>query len=684
MAAAIVVCTSCDDASTVLASVPDPSSPKEAPSLHVGSDTLVPVFADSTLRLRFDPRTKASYSVLTNGGTDVRLRVVDSSGRDTIAVDATPKAIGATLAWEADSHAPVWIELEGQNPSVHGAVEITLAITSGADEFEPDDTKETAQWILTDSTYQYHFMQAGETDWVKFQAKAGSSYKVVGNAGFDSLVPDSASPSRPELLFGEERGFKALKTGIVYLKMHGATASENRAYKVAVVADANSDAYEPDDKRESAKSIATDSTPQTRTMQLGEQDWIKFHVDSGKGYAIQSKVEDGTTMRLYAEGSSTAVDSGWSIDYKSNRTGTMFMAVVSRWRAHSGAYTISVKTDQRNDAFEPDDKRAQAKTIVVGASAQTRRMQPGERDWIRFEADSGKVYRIDAVMDIVSGYWAVYQDTATTPMLEFTEYRGTIKATKTGSIVLEHRAVSTRNLTRSTTGEYSVAVNLDATGMDRYEPDDSVSHSNLLVVDSAAQSHTLPIGDKDWFAFQADSGAGYLVAVDGLRELDIKFPMDTAGRFSMVENEKSFFVAKRSGLVHVAVSGRYGFYTGAYTIAVVTKDRYEPDGTREAAQEIMVDSLAQVRTLEPGEHDWIRFKVQGGKPYYADVSTAYQTGLDMKYDLYLGNESTPVISSCMGCLDGHFVAKDDGYAYIDVYGENLTGRRGYTVRVNER
>lgn len=393
MVAAIVAYTSCNDASTVMASVPDPPPLNETPSLHVGSDTLVPVFADSTIRLRFAPRANASYSVLTHGCTDVRLRVVDSSGRDTIAIDATPKAIGASLAWKANSDAPVWVELESQNPSIHGAAEITLAITSGNDEFEPDDTKETAQWIRTDSTYQYHFMQAGEVDWVKFQAKAGSSYKVVGDAGVDSLVPDSASPSRPELLFSQERGFKAQKTGIVYLKMHGATVSENRAYKVAVVADAKSDAYEPDDTWESAKSIATDSSVQTRTLQLGEQDWIKFHVDSGKGYVIHSNVEDGATMRLYAEGSSAAVDSGWNIDYKSNRTGAMFMLVVSRWRAHSGAYTISVKSDERNDAFEPDDKRAQAKSILVGAPAQTRRLQPGERDWIQVQA--GKSYYPD-------------------------------------------------------------------------------------------------------------------------------------------------------------------------------------------------------------------------------------------------------------------------------------------------
>ncbi|MFZ2420234.1 MAG: C13 family peptidase, partial [Anaerolineae bacterium] len=52
---------------------------------------------------------------------------------------------------------------------------------AGADAFETDDSCAQARQALTDGTVQAHtFHQAGDTDWVRFQATAGSEYLIEG------------------------------------------------------------------------------------------------------------------------------------------------------------------------------------------------------------------------------------------------------------------------------------------------------------------------------------------------------------------------------------------------------------------------------------------------------------------------------------------------------------------------
>lgn len=153
-------------------------------------------------------------------------------------------------------------------------------------------------------------------------------------------------------------------------------------------------------------------------------------------------------------------------------------------------------------------------------------------------------------------------------------------------------------------GAYIDDVSISATEQtgDVYEPDDTSGEANAIVVDGAAQQHTIdPSGDEDWVSFAVTAGWSYSIwtaegtpadsmdTILGLYDSDgttLLYEDDDGGEgvYSQID-----FTAPASKTVYARVTGYAGTSTGAYALQVTgqapppntppvaTADDYETD-----------------------------------------------------------------------------------------------------------
>jgi len=262
---------------------------------------------------------------------------------------------------------------------------------------EPNESRALATLTPTDSTVVLHYVPMSSQDWIKFQVAAGKSYRIRTTSSFVMDVayyPDSTTTiSSSDQGTGTE--FRATKNGTAFVMLKAYNGFPDAgAYDVAVSVDTvGVDAYEPDDLPSQAASIPSNGSAQSHYLQPGEVDWIKFQTDSGKAYLVDYSGLNYPYIQIYSDSTGTTVAfiGTSAVGFRAKATQTYYAEIAGT--DTYGPYKVSVMVDTNTDAYEPDDTRATASTIDVG-SGQAHYLQPGDVDWVKFQADSGTTYTI--------------------------------------------------------------------------------------------------------------------------------------------------------------------------------------------------------------------------------------------------------------------------------------------------
>ena len=291
------------------------------------------------------------------------------------------------------------------------------------DVHEPDDTMSQASF-LPDGNHQIHTIEAGDSDWIRFDGNSGTDYTVYTYFPGTGLSMDTVLyiyDSAGQSLFNDDDSgadfyssitFTANYTGSFYIQVVGINDAEFGDYAIQlnndggaftndftievtyigrntvdsqaplIVAVVNLDAPNPE------TTYAYDILTSTYGEVVISQDDMPMITNDGYGVLIIHDV-NATFGTL---GNDTVGPRGW---YKTGETGNLIYTFdpinVSRmWPSDS----ISVTFTPPGDVFEYDDQSDFASYIDVGQT-QVHWINAGDVDWIAFDAVAGINYVIE-------------------------------------------------------------------------------------------------------------------------------------------------------------------------------------------------------------------------------------------------------------------------------------------------
>jgi len=188
----------------------------------------------------------------------------------------------------------------------------TPALSATPDEYEPDNTIETAKQIFPNGIREIrNFYSADDEDWVKFDVKKGNYYKLVVNSPGEICNPaiEVYDNNKEIIMLVNDYGmviqgqaeFIAKYDSVYYARIrqcnkqkpfcHVSYGEGTEYYLTLIMPSGSPDKYEPDDTIETAKKILLNQMvsesqlpPGYEWEQIhnfyapGDEDWIKFDV----------------------------------------------------------------------------------------------------------------------------------------------------------------------------------------------------------------------------------------------------------------------------------------------------------------------------------------------------------------------------------------------------------------------
>ena len=267
-----------------------------------------------------------------------------------------------------------YASVANQNPNVYGPdVHYDLSVTAipcVADGFEADDGAAAAREMLTTGAVETHnTCPAGDEDWVRFTAEAGTIYVLqTSNLGFaaDTVLHLYETDGATELAHNDDYGYvassriiwQAPDDGTYYAKVrhHNPVASgPDTRYDLSISKGrCTSDALEPDNGPLDAQPLATDGQlqdhnfcpePALSETDAGDQDWVRFQAVGGKTYLIRTSnlgPNSDTVLELYSRNGLTRLAS--NDDHGPGRTSLITYTVPT-----SGEYYVRVMQYNANE-----------------------------------------------------------------------------------------------------------------------------------------------------------------------------------------------------------------------------------------------------------------------------------------------------------------------------------------------
>lgn len=463
-----------------------------------------------------------------------------------------------TLTYEATRTDTAKIEIWAYNQAHYTiAVKDTAGIEGDqiADSYEDDDAMSKAKFIPLDGNWQQRTIDPDDvSDWVYFTCDSTHTY-TLETIGFRGIEVRAFSPDTVSLPITYSNSFEDWHTvyraefssphgGICYMEL---SANSSRSYKAALssrsgVADSfRVDVFEPDDVPERAKYLSSDSSVQRRTFhkteytdppQTNDVDWVRLEVDSGKTYSIHRTgassitLYDGDTTRPLYIPETYASGSIRSLVYPAAKTTTLLLKVVAAdWGLQ--AYTLAavahdgLEKKYVPDAYEADDVFGQAKNLPSDGSSQNHTIHLSAEgknnvDVMYFDADSGRVYTIEAVSASPLNVLVLRSD-STLPLMELVSS----DLTHTVTLPVTHggRYYVTVKSSYGSSG-VSYRVSLRSSGSlpswaipEPGEPDTGWGNATILLAGEPALPRFLAGDDTDWVRIPRTAGNSYKISV---------------------------------------------------------------------------------------------------------------------------------------------------------------------------
>jgi hypothetical protein len=424
------------------------------------------------------------------------------------------------------------------------------------------------------------------------------------------------------------------------------------------------DSFEPDDSLAQASAIETDGARQAHTLNpAGDRDYVAFHVEAGTTYAVETGGlgpdcdtlltlydQDGTPLAEDDDGGEESLAS--RVTWTADEDGILIAGVRQFDELVEGrgtGYEIWVSESEpvvlAEDEYEPDDIMAQANAILLGVPQTHGIHEPGDRDWVFFEAVEGQTYVVETShlqggMDTIihlydeEGEKLAENDDHAGDQASRITWRARSSATLYVAVEDYYGDEATPEM------GYTISVSEgEPYEADPYEPDDTQDEASTIEVGSY-QAHSLHVtADHDWVCFQATSGTDYVVETFDLGDwIDTYVTLHSPDGVELAADDdggaeplsslirwKATVDGTLCAMVRDLGDGRAGPGT-EYSIRVreegavaLTPDAYEPDDTMPMAHSIELEEAQEHNIHVAGDHDWLTFQTEEDVTYVVET-----------------------------------------------------------------
>jgi len=276
---------------------------------------------------------------------------------------------------------------------------------------EPNDTIEQAVAVPTNDTpVPSAFHRLKDLDYYRFLAAQGATYIVrtldlepgvltnleLRDRDDKPVTPDTVGSTAPGAM---RVVWKARFAGYLYVRVSSVEGGRVGTYKLRI--SVGPDGYEPDNSISTARMIAISGDPQQHTLhERTDVDYVEFAGWSDFAYHIRVEVADmaGNVSLSVVDATGNALATNAAPPYESitvtvPNDGFYFASVAAKNDQALGTYNISVTP--ASDPWEPDSTLALAKPISTDGAPQRHSFSSSaDQDYIRFEAQAGRLYSI--------------------------------------------------------------------------------------------------------------------------------------------------------------------------------------------------------------------------------------------------------------------------------------------------
>ncbi len=413
--------------------------------------------------------------------------------------------------------------------------------TAPPDAYEPDDTAEQARRLVPGQLYTHNFHRPGDSDWVYFDATAGTYYAIATNGRGCGGAPDNYHVA----LYGPggsmvwsgctlQMIWTCEVTGRYTMELRSCTEGlfgSQSVYNLLVKAYRPvRDRYEIDDTYDQAKPATIGWTYLHTFHSPGDVDWVSFRAVEGRSYILEIpsttweyplvEICNAAGVPLAPDLSArrsmawTAPDSGRYLVRLSQATG------FRPW----WTYSFRIRTFVPHpDAYEPDDNPDDATLLPLGPAYQRHMFHSaGDVDWFRIDVPPSPV---SATYAVETWGWGIRMDPEAMPMTlydaegtpvppespigaMFSVLLWTVAPTTTASTFYAQVANGSGVHFGAGT-EYEIRV----LGPDGYEPDDTPDDAPLVPVPSTqawpGAGRDFIQGGDDWIRIVTQPGKSY-------------------------------------------------------------------------------------------------------------------------------------------------------------------------------
>jgi len=328
------------------------------------------------------------------------------------------------------------------------------------------------------------------------------------------------------------------------------------------------DSWEDDDTRAEASTIGVDGTVQNRTLSRSEYDWVKFPTSKGNIYAVTTTGSYSKRLYLYKDSlsSSSEYESGSSVSikYHADTSTNAFLRIYPYSSSYTGPYTLSVKE------YDP------ANSVTFSNPTANATLSAGQGYPVSWTADTA----------LYSRYVELHLCKDTTSIATITSSVSNLGGSGTYTYALpaglaqgtDYR-IRIRNNNDFSIRAFSSAFTITGTIPDSYEYDDVVDSATAVPVDGTKQTHSLTLGDEDWFSFDATLHNVYTIETFGstnprlyLYSTDGKTEITSDYNSGESSNAKISWYCNKSDTYYFSVEPYSSSYYGEYQTGVKEYD----------------------------------------------------------------------------------------------------------------
>lgn len=694
-------------------------------SIHVAGDV-------DWVRIR--PIQTGTYQIQTSGDGDMKLGLYASNGTTLLASDDDSGiGLNARIGYVLNANTDYYIKAYTYSTSVlvdEYGLSVALMVGSElGDEYENDNTPNSAKAIILGETQSHSIHIDGDIDWVTFTPTVSAEYTIqtvgsglncdtqlylytsLANAQSGNYLQwdDDSGSDRNALISriltaGTKYYIKARAYSTYTIPSYGLKITQNNGS--GANNPINGDEYEDDSLSGLCKPIAVGREYTHSIHTQSDTDWVRFYTHQSGMYTIQTTGNGDMSFIFYRRipgGELTTYNNGLEISSGGASNNACYRTYLEKdnWyyvrittagrQTTANNYGIRVDIDSssvQGDSYETaggkiSDNVASRATWLTANSSQVHSIHtPGDEDWFVLKSTAAAKYIL--ALSQIGLYLYQYKKNAngTLAYIGRSEAKGVdnnafISVDANSTYYFKVVATSTT----STVASYSINLSLP---MDRYEDDDTSAKASTLTF-GTSQSHSLHTSlDVDWVKFTVNSTGNYQIQNDS--DGTVAMVLYKNNGSSNVEVGRStgtkVYNNLAAGTYYVRMTSANNAACDGYAINVsryntIKADSYENDNTRNSAKSISLSSSQTHSLHTTSDVDYVKFYATAGNKYTVSI-------VGENLNLTIENSSGSSLKSTTGNnISAYFTPTSSGYYYAKINSSNSMECEKYTVKVEQ-